>query len=628
MKKQHQNLTNYIKALFNIDNNFKFLIITDDKNEIHNDSSLSYMNGIKGISMITFLFGSVYMILFNAPITKQSVENHYDNMSTFSFSFIYFGIKYAPKLLLCSSGFSLFYKFMCFLDDKYESEKALIMVKEEEMNSVKNGENKTNDNNLNNNTMNSRSSSSYYNSSSSVASEKKREKYKISFKYYFLFLASQIHKYILYLLILFIILYSIYDFALIFIDLGPMWTFFKKNMIDSSLNIKDIFLSVICFQGYFINNSLNKDSILNYFYLVYQEVFYFIISTLIIFLGYKYHLRIDRFIICTIGLLWLFRIIFYCFNDLNVKEYFSFYGYALFYNSMIYNYLYYALGIYFGCLNYVIQKRYTYYECDKQKKTYLLGFTRLLKIIKKKTNLLFHLLGIVFLILIVLFSCIQFLLFKYIEFIQNNDDDNNKKRNRKNVQQLLKDYDDDVFITIIMMLDSDFVVLLVNLMALFFYLKGDNYINDFLNLNFWSIFNKIYFSFILLINPVILYVFYITESRINFNLSNCYLYSYACGILLFSLVILVYALLELPYKKVIRLYLKRNELKIGDKTLDIMENNTIMAKQMENKEDLVKPKEDSYCEDDEEEKDNNNIDNAIHLEDKFIEDENEKENEE
>ena len=76
--KQHQNCKHYIKALFNIENNFNFLIKTDDKNEIKNDSSLSYMNGIKGISMITFLFGCVYIDLFNSPITKNNVENYYD----------------------------------------------------------------------------------------------------------------------------------------------------------------------------------------------------------------------------------------------------------------------------------------------------------------------------------------------------------------------------------------------------------------------------------------------------------------------------------------------------------------------------------------------------------------------
>ena len=615
-KKQHQNCKNYIKALFNIENNFNFLIKTDDKNEIKNDSSLSYMNGIKGISMITFLFGCVYIDLFNSPITKNNVENYYENLSNLTFFLIYFGIKYAPKLLLCSSGFSLFYKFICFLDDKFDSEKALKRVKEEEIN-TKNNNNEINNETKNNDNLNN--NSSYYNSSSSVDSsvKKRRKKYNISFKYYFLFIGSQAHKYILYILVLFFILYSLFDFALFFIDLGPMWTFFNKNMIESSLNFSEIFFSIICFQGYFIN-SLNKDSILNYFYLVYQEIFYFIISTLIIFLGYKYHLRIDRFLIFIMIILWLFRIIFYFFNDnLSVKEYFSFFGYALFYNSMIYNYIYYALGIYFGCLNYVIQKRYSYYECDRQQKTYLLGFTRLLKIIKKKSKLLFYALGIVFLILIIIFTFDQYLLFKYNVLFTDYEE-----IRRPLYPILINNFYNDVFISIVMMIDTDIVVLLVNLMALFFYLKGNNYIYDFLNLDFWSIFNKIYFSFILLINPVILYTFYITETRINFNMGNVYLYSFAIGILLFSLVILVYAILELPYKKVIRLYLKRNEIKVGEKALDIMENNSIIAKQMDFKGDLVKSKDNSAIEDDNEEEKENN-DNEIKFEEKFIENEKE-----
>ena len=615
--KPHQTFRNYIKVLFNIENNFNFLIKIDDKNEIHNDSSLSYMNGIKGISMITIIFGFVYINLYNSPITKQTADNYYNNMTNPLFFIFYFGIKYAPKLLLCSSGFSLFYKFMCFLDDKFESEKVIKKIQEEEMKKdsytsiLNNTEDKIKE------LANSKSSSFY--SSSSEKSIKIKDKLKLSSKYYFLFIAYQFHKYILYLLILFFILFSLFDFGLLFIDLGPMWNFFNQNAIESSKKLTSILPSLFCFQGYFLN-SLEKDSILNYFYLVYQEVIYFIISTLIIFLGYKYHLRIDRFIIGIMIILWLSRLIYYFFNDdLNVKEYFSFYGYFLFYNSLIYNYIYYLLGIYFGCLNYVIQKRYNYYECDKNHKTYLLGFTRLLKIIKKKTKLLYYTLGIIFIIIIIVFTFDQYLLFKYNDISNDYDDDY-----RIHIPQLLSFYNDDKFISIIMCLDTDIVVLLVNLMALFFYLKGENFVYDFLKLNFWGIFNKIYFSFILLINPVILYVFYITESRINFNMQNCFLYSFACGILLFSLVILVYAIFELPYKKTIRLFLKRNEIKVGQKALGYMENNnSIMYKQIELKGDLIKPKGDSVFIDDNDNDANNDDYSEIKLEEKFIENGNE-----
>ena len=190
-----------------------------------------------------------------------------------------------------------------------------------------------------------------------------------------------------------------------------MWNFFNKNAIETSYKLTSILPSVFCFQGYFFN-SLEKDSILNYFYLVYQEVIYFIISTLVIFLGYKYNLRIDKYLLCTIILLWLLRIIYYNItDDLNVKEYFSFYSYFLFYNSLIYNYGYYLLGIYFGCLNYVIQKRYNDQDCNKNHKTYLLVFAKFIKIIKQKTKLLYYTMGILFLIIIIILTFDQDLLF-------------------------------------------------------------------------------------------------------------------------------------------------------------------------------------------------------------------------
>ena len=620
--KQHQNCKNYIKALYNIEENFDFLIKYESKKKIHNDSSLSYMNGIKGISMIMVLFGFVYIDLFNAPITKQTIQNFYSNITNPLFFIFYFGIKYAPKLLLCSSGFSLFYKFMCFLDNKYEIEKDLKKVKEEEMHNTANIISKNNNNldkdeennNQNNNSILSRTSSNN-DSSSSITTKKKKDKYILPFKYLFLFIFSQIHKYIIYLLILFFILYSLYDFALMFIDLGPMWIFYNKLMIEPSKDLINILLSSICFHGYFLNY-LNKDSILNYFSLVYQEVFYFIISTLIIFLGYKYHLRIDNFIIFITVILWLFRLFYIFLNEeLNVTEYFSFGDFSFFYNSLIYNYIYYALGIYFGSLNYVIQKGYTYADCDKQKKTYLFRFVKLLKLIKKKSKLVFYILGIIFLLLIIIFSFGQYLLYRLINLIYDDYDENQFN----DIPILLTKYNDNIFIKIFMALDTDIVVLLANLMALFVYLKGENAIYNILNLSFWNNFNRLYFSYILLINPIILYVFYITESRIDFNLLNCYLYSFSSGILLFTLVILVYGIFELPFKKFIKLFLKNFEIKVSDKRLDYMEKNTIFMRQMEIKGDLIQNKEDTVYEDD-------NI-SEIKLRENFIDNRNENENE-
>jgi hypothetical protein len=632
-QKQNQKLKNYLNALFNVENNFNFLLNSESKDEIHSDTGLSYMNGIKGISLVTTIFGFVFIDFYNTPIIKKSLDNFYVISSHPLFFIFYFGIKYAPKLLLCSSGFSLFYKFMCFLDDKtdvvreitkvnleqskYEQSKEAKKLENNNINKTsenisdkkgtgneKGKDNKSADNikpkNIRNNSIKSEGKekskeygrySSYSSSSegSSTIKRRRNTKKNIPFKYYIWFLTSQINKYILYLLLILFVLFSLYDIGVFFVGIGPLWTFFKMKMVNTSTKLRSLIPAILCYQGTFFNK-FDVDSLFTYLYLVYQEVIFFIVSTFIIFIGFKYNLRIDRFILVEISLLFVFRVFYYYLaDDINNREYFDLNSYGYFYNSPIYNYLYYSLGIYFGSLNYVIQKGYTYYECERQKKMYLLGFTRLLKILTKRSKLLFHFLGILFLILIILFSFSQFFLFEYVKLINDLSD--------KDIQQypnILNAFNDDILTSIIMMFDTDIVVLLVNLMALFFYLKGENLVNDFLNLDFFAIFNKIYFTFIILINPVIFYVFYMTESRINFNMQNCFLYSFACGILVFIISTFTYGIFELPYKKLFRLILKNTEIEVGEKRMDLIEKQVYNFKKGDDKDDSGNNSEDSY----------------------------------
>ena len=616
-KKNNQNFQKFANALFNVENNFNFLLNSESKNEIHNDNSLSYMNGIKGISMITLIFGYVFVDFYNAPIIKKSLDNFYEIVSHPSFFIFYFGIKYAPKLLLCSSGFSLFFKFMCFLDDKTEKEEELKEVNlEEEKFEQQITQNDTNNNKSNNNsiTMNNKNNNSINKDNerknrsadniihrksnkkltkeedqkkeySSLKNSKKKEKGKkinkyITWKYYFWFLTNQVNKYILYLFIIFLILFSLYDTVVFFVGKGPLWNLFKVKIISTSLKSESLIPGIFAFQFSFISQyKYDTDSLFAYFNLVYQEILFFILSTLIIFIGYKHNLRIDRFILVIIFLLFAFRIFYYYLfgDELNVRDYFDLKNYGYFYNSPIFNYLYYSLGIYLGSLNYVIQKGYTYSECENQNKMYLLGFTRLLKILSRKSKLVFYILGIVFLFLIIGFSFTQFFLYEYYKLQETEEEIIHS------YSSILSNYNKNILTSIIMMFDTDIVVLSVNLMALLFYLKGDNVINDFLNLNFFTIFNKIYFSFLLMINPIIFYVFYNAESKINFNMQNCYLYSFSCGILIFIFSIFIYGLFELPYKKVFKLLLKNCEVQVEEKRMDLIEKQIFNYKKEEDK---------------------------------------------
>ena len=75
---QHDRIwKNIFNALFDVENNFDFLFTSRSGNELNkNDSGLSYMNGIKAISMLTMIFGFMFLDLYNSPITKKSLDNY------------------------------------------------------------------------------------------------------------------------------------------------------------------------------------------------------------------------------------------------------------------------------------------------------------------------------------------------------------------------------------------------------------------------------------------------------------------------------------------------------------------------------------------------------------------------
>ena len=74
----------------------------------------------------------------------------------------------------------------------------------------------------------------------------------------------------------------------------------------------------------------------------------------------------------------------------------------------------------------------------------------------------------------------------------------------------------------------------------------DQLIKKLLSNPFWIIPKKLYYSFILLLNPVILYVLFQSETRIALNVGNCILYSLICGFITFVLSCLGYIFFERP----------------------------------------------------------------------------------
>ena len=65
-------------------------------------------------------------------------------------------------------------------------------------------------------------------------------------------------------------------------------------------------------------------------------------------------------------------------------------------------------------------------------------------------------------------------------------------------------------------------------------------------------FNKSYFSYILVSHPIILFIFYQSETKILLNLYNLVLYSLISGTVIFLSASFSYIFFELPYKKIIK----------------------------------------------------------------------------
>ena len=105
---------------------------------------------------------------------------------------------------------------------------------------------------------------------------------------------------------------------------------------------------------------------------------------------------------------------------------------------------------------------------------------------------------------------------------------------------------------------------MVQTLLFILYFKGQNFINDFFCHVFWAMLNKSYFSYILVANPMILFIFYQSETKILLNLYNLLLYSLISGNLIFLSATFSYLIFELPYKRLIHLILSDNKKELED----------------------------------------------------------------
>ena len=610
MKLNFPNWYKYLNEYFSIIKNGSELFDSNTKETLFNNvNGITYIKGLLGVSMILYIFGQTYLTLYNLPFKVFSLSQFSKAVKNPFYIILLIGLRYSPRIILSCSGYTLMYKYLSFI----EQEQRFYLPK---------------------------------------------------------FYLLQSYKYILLILVVIFMRYSVYYLNIIFTQgKRPMLEILKYILEYSYDNSFGFFFSFLL-NGYTGNSSFQwRQNLIQYFYVPINEVFLFIVFTLFISVGYKFKLRIDIILIIIALMIFIAKILIFVFYMYDNKKYPTLFYYLFDYGAFMLNPLYnmpsFLIGMFFGIINYSIQRGVSIYKTDKYqriyssfsinesetsqnengdfiKRTTMKGSNfnlqeleidnynsknvyyqqqqdeynennRSLTFSKEKNKKLdkkplkkkkppiytpsfrsddsrtetyigeldprikempfliwptkflnfhrqnegkcyFKFIVFFFIILMLFFSCIHFFFVGKYCTIDENKDDKDKTLEKLSLQKVISNYT----LNLIYVIDIDLVVFMTNWAFFILYSKGYKTaeIYDFFNNSFWSFFIKCYFSFIIIASPMILCVFYQSETVIKYTLINVILFSFIYIILIFIMVIIFYSLYEMPLKKIFKSFLK------------------------------------------------------------------------
>ena len=599
--KNYELLNKYFDITKNWEELFNFTSKVTDFNDFN---GITYIKGILGISIFLNIFGLTFFIMINLPHKILGSYQFYDTITNPFYIIPFIGLRYAPRLIFSCSGYTLIYKYLFFIEQN----------------------------------------TSYF---------------------FFKFLISNSYKYLLLIIIALFIRYLLYYIDIIFREKKSMiFELFKFNL---GKNDNNYFFNLFSLLFYNLSKKEfeNNESIIQYLYLPINEVFLFIFGISLISLGYKYKLRIDLIIIILIISIYLGKVIIFFSYFYKEKLYATLYFFLSDFGGIMLNPIFnlpsFLIGMYFGLVNYIIQRgvnnsdynsQYQRLETietkrtlqekenrdkddylehnndfnisynensskDKQvnfnmtynyesnspfekkeenafnyNKSYEVEFDKKkenedfklksdnLNIIEEMPFLKFPMyftnfhrthqdtsysiiIFILFLIMISFFISVRYVLI-YCYVGKNINNEKIKKVESLSFDEIIPN----IFLNIIYLLDIELVVFFVHLICFLIYFKGSQ-INDFLDSIYWSFFIKSYFSYALISSPVILYIFYQSETVIRINIYNIILYSFISLILIFICVIIFYAFYEFPMKKMFKnLIIDKNQINLDNEDLD------------------------------------------------------------
>lgn len=594
-----------IRECFSFSDNFDELFNTKKNNEYFREEDLTYIKGIKAFGIIFLVFGTTFQCVFNYPICITENEKRIEFIKSISSLILINLWRFSPGFLLSASGYSLSYKFLNFLDKKLanipqeniednkndEKEKS---ISEEKYDTLENKEKSNNSiTDEKDNTQSKNNAAQYYSSIISDSSSKEKDESKedelksksylenslgikfyqndiakkqlnsmfknqklndlvvlskiptkkIPISYFFNFIFRQFHK-IFFLNIAIHYCKNTLAIAFSFSNKGaPLINYLYKRIIDKL----DIGFGNFFFYRNFSELIFKKEehndydkgktiSLLKVCSIIICEFNFYIIGTILIFFCYKKKLPLDYIIILLIFVFILFKIIYNCLLENNNPGmiYFDSMYQNFFYNPIC-NFNYYLIGMLFGIVNYVVQNDVLKNESFIKERPMLdipIFISKACNY-KKIRNLIHYILSLFVLIICSLIYPLIFL----VDF-----------------ENIIKKDKPSKFFKIISSIDVEFFLYLFHFFMISNYITGRNLFFQVLNSNVWLQISKLYF-WIVLLTPILCYfVIYQTETQLSLKGFFILIYGAICGTNIYIISVLFFVILELPYKKLIKLY--------------------------------------------------------------------------
>ena len=357
----------------------------------------------------------------------------------------------------------------------------------------------------------------------------------------------QLYKYAIFILI---IIYYKYGTIYMFYssqNIRPIWILYF-NEISKKFTPLQIIANLFLFSPF----SYKTFNWVDPFDLVYNEIAFFIIGSILIFVSYKYCWRLDIIILISFVLLFALKLIlgifvfipknyyptmFYQYdgNNQKIRSYLS--------SNQFMNLNAFLFGMFFGEIHYCI-----YYEEKKDKSKKYLNFSwKLMSFFKKlflKQNLTQSIL-IQFLLLLLIAGYIAIVYVYEILIKKFMDTENN---------EYYTFFANKTF-NIVALIDSDIAVMILLFILFILFFHRDKMLSKFLEHRYWRILSIPYWCNILLLHIIASYIFYFREKRIKLIIYSAIFRSFQVILLLVLISSFMFVFIEMPLKNISKKFL-------------------------------------------------------------------------